>query len=151
MALRTPLVDAQLLVTLGPYTAGLKGGAGKAMLARSPETPLPNTIANLPKTGFGVPMAKWLAEATDERAWVSGPMRAAPGIFWPDVGHEQSLRKWRDANNRLQWEDPDTLPVALACDTMGVKRVYFSEGREGFVVAIVEVSRVSIELVHGLR
>ena len=40
LELRTPLVDAQLLATLGPYAAGFKGGAGKAMLARSPANAL---------------------------------------------------------------------------------------------------------------
>jgi asparagine synthase (glutamine-hydrolysing) len=39
----------------------------------------------------------------------------------------------------------------LACDAMGVKPLYFSEGRDGLVFAIVEVSRVSIELAEGLR
>jgi hypothetical protein len=33
----------------------------------------------------------------------------------------------------------------------GVKPLYFSEGREGFVFAIVEMNRVSIELAEGLR
>jgi asparagine synthase (glutamine-hydrolysing) len=80
--LRTPLVDAQLLTTLGPYTADFKGGTGKAMLARSPQTLLPNAITNRPKTGFGVPMAKWLAEATAQRPWAGLPSVSARRTTW---------------------------------------------------------------------
>lgn len=82
LELRTPLVDATLLETLGPYVSGFAGGAGKAMLARSPVKPLPESIINRPKTGFSLPMAQWLFEATDQRAWGSLPMLAAPGTPW---------------------------------------------------------------------
>jgi asparagine synthase (glutamine-hydrolysing) len=75
-------VDATLLETLGPYVSGFAGGAGKAMLARSPVKPLPESIINRPKTGFSLPMAQWLFEATDQRAWGSLPMLAAPGTPW---------------------------------------------------------------------
>ncbi|MEY4942882.1 MAG: hypothetical protein RL254_1063 [Planctomycetota bacterium] len=61
LELRTPLVDAKLLETLGPYLSGFAGGAGKAMLARSPQYPLPDAIINRRKTGFGLPMEQWLA------------------------------------------------------------------------------------------
>ncbi len=80
--LRTPLVDAALLATLGPYVSGFAGGAGKEMLARSPGKSLPESIINRRKTGFSLPMAQWLSEATDQRAWVSQPMLAAPGTPW---------------------------------------------------------------------
>jgi len=82
LELRTPLVDAALLETLGPFVAGFAGGAGKAMLARSPGKPLPVSIINRPKTGFSLPMAQWLAEATDQGAWGNLPMLAAPGTPW---------------------------------------------------------------------
>ena len=82
LELRTPLVDAALLETLGPYVSGFAGGAGKAMLARSPGKPLPESIINRPKTGFSVPMAKWLSEAADQRAWGNLPMPAASGTPW---------------------------------------------------------------------
>lgn len=82
LELRTPLVDAALLETLGPYLSGFAGGAGKAMLARSPGKPLPESVINRPKTGFGLPMAQWLSEATGPRAWGNLPMLAAPGTLW---------------------------------------------------------------------
>ena len=82
LELRTPLVDAKLLGTLGRYVSGFAGAAGKAMLARSPGKPLPESIINRPKTGFSLPMAQWLSEATDQRAWGNLPMLAAPGTPW---------------------------------------------------------------------
>ena len=82
LELRTPLVDAQLLATLGPYGAGFKGGMGKAMLAHAPEKPLLETVVNRRKTGFGVPIAKWLSETTEEHMWAGVPMLAAPQTPW---------------------------------------------------------------------
>ncbi|MBA2262317.1 MAG: asparagine synthase (glutamine-hydrolyzing) [Solirubrobacterales bacterium] len=61
--LRTPLVDAMLLDALTPVLAGFAGGAGKAMLAQAPVPMLPDAIVDRSKTGFGVPMASWLAPA----------------------------------------------------------------------------------------
>lgn len=82
LELRTPLVDAALLEVLGPYVSGFAGDAGKAMLARSPMKPLPESIINRPKTGFSLPMAQWLTEATDQRTWGDLPMLAAPSTPW---------------------------------------------------------------------
>ena len=82
LELRTPLVDAKLLEALGPYVPGFAGGAGKTMLAQSPGRPLPESIINRPKTGFSVPMAKWLSEATDQHAWADLSMLAVPRTPW---------------------------------------------------------------------
>ncbi len=79
LELRTPLVDAALLATLGPYVSGFAGGVGKAMLARSPGKPLPEAIINRSKTGFGLPMAQWLTQATDHSGL---PLSTAPGTPW---------------------------------------------------------------------
>lgn len=81
LELRTPLVDTALLETLGPCVAGFAGGAGKAMLARSPRQPLPASIINRPKTGFSLPMAQWLAEATEHEGG-NLPILAATGTPW---------------------------------------------------------------------
>jgi len=89
LELRTPLVDAKLLETLGPYTSGFAGGAGKTMLGQSSEKPLPESIINRPKTGFSVPMARWLSEAMDQSAWADLPLLSAPGIPW--------ARRWASA------------------------------------------------------
>jgi asparagine synthase (glutamine-hydrolysing) len=82
LELRSPLVDARLLETLGPFVSGFTGGAGKTMLSRSPMKPLPDAIINRPKTGFSVPMEKWMAEASDQRLWADLSMFNAPGTPW---------------------------------------------------------------------
>ena len=82
LELRTPLVDAALLEALGPHVSAFPGGAGKAMLAKSPQKPLPGFIINRPKTGFSIPMAQWLSEAADPRAWADLPLLAATGTPW---------------------------------------------------------------------
>mgnify|MGYP000939421751 CR=1 FL=1 len=82
LELRTPLVDAKLLETLGPCVSGFAVGAGKAMLARSPARPLPEAVIQRPKTGFGLPMAAWLSEAANPDAGSSLPWLAAPGTPW---------------------------------------------------------------------
>jgi asparagine synthase (glutamine-hydrolysing) len=57
--LRTPLVDVALLGAVAPYVDQFKRNKGKRMLARAPDSPLPSSIANAPKLGFGVPMHEW--------------------------------------------------------------------------------------------
>jgi asparagine synthase (glutamine-hydrolysing) len=79
LELRTPLVDATLLETLGSYISGFADGAGKVMLARSPKKPLPDLIVNRPKSGFSLPMATWLSDSTHMRA---GTDLTVPGAPW---------------------------------------------------------------------
>ena len=62
LELRTPLVDTQLLAELAPFVSRFRRGAGKALMSQSPRAPLPAAIASRPKTGFGVPMARWLSD-----------------------------------------------------------------------------------------
>lgn len=101
LELRTPLVDAHVLEALGPWLSDFAGGAGgKTMLARSPEKPLPDAIIQRPKTGFGVPMAKWLSEATDQIAWADLPLLAAPGTPW--------ARRWAYAIHHKNIEGPES-------------------------------------------
>jgi asparagine synthase (glutamine-hydrolysing) len=83
LELRTPLVDVALLESLGPYISSfVKGRAGKAMLALSPGKPLPSAIINRPKTGFCLPMAQWLSEATMQHTSGKLPILAMPGTPW---------------------------------------------------------------------
>jgi asparagine synthase (glutamine-hydrolysing) len=84
LELRTPLVDAKLLETLGPYLSMFASGAGKTLLARALGKPLPGSIINRPKTGFSLPMAQWLAAASDHqrRSSTGLPLLAASGTPW---------------------------------------------------------------------
>lgn len=82
LELRTPLVDAKLLETLGPFVSGFTRGAGKEMLAQSPKKSLPSVVVNRPKTGFSLPMATWLSNSKHMRAGADLPLLTAPGTSW---------------------------------------------------------------------
>jgi asparagine synthase (glutamine-hydrolysing) len=82
LELRTPLVDATLLDTLGEFVSAFVEGAGKAMLARSPEKPLPEFVVKRRKSGFSLPMSKWLTDAADKSSWADTPLLASPKTPW---------------------------------------------------------------------
>jgi asparagine synthase (glutamine-hydrolysing) len=82
LELRTPFVDAALLNAMSPIHANFTQGVGKRMLAKSPAVPLPDHIVNRPKTGFMVPMAQWLALATEHRDWDQSPILAPRRTPW---------------------------------------------------------------------
>jgi asparagine synthase (glutamine-hydrolysing) len=61
LEIRVPLVDPILLKSLLP--AILKpGGLGKRDMALTPKTPLPSSIINRPKTGFCIPVDRWIQD-----------------------------------------------------------------------------------------
>ena len=74
LEIRTPLVDYTLLRALAPVIPALTAGAGKTALAAAPSLPLPEAMVRRAKSGFGLPMGKWLNSATvskgaASRAW----------------------------------------------------------------------------------
>jgi asparagine synthase (glutamine-hydrolysing) len=82
LELRTPLVDAALLKELKPCLGNFVNGAGKRMLACSPQNALPLEIRKRRKTGFGVPMEHWLKSAHKARNGQQRPLLAEPGTPW---------------------------------------------------------------------
>jgi asparagine synthase (glutamine-hydrolysing) len=73
--LRTPLVDARLLGDVAPFLASFARFPKKALLAELPAD-VPREIARRPKTGFNIPMGRWLrvpgarrSRAMESRAW----------------------------------------------------------------------------------
>jgi asparagine synthase (glutamine-hydrolysing) len=82
LELRTPLVDTTLLSAFKDFNTSFAGGTGKRLLANSPINPLPQRIINRPKSGFGIPMTKWLAAATLRRDWTKMPILAGPKVPW---------------------------------------------------------------------
>lgn len=60
--LRTPLVDARLLEQLKACLPSFERFRNKDVLARAPAKPLPEDVIRRPKTGFGIPVAVWLAQ-----------------------------------------------------------------------------------------
>lgn len=73
--LRTPLVDAHLLTQLQPLLSAFVRYPGKTLLAQAPGNALPREIAGRRKTGFGIPVGRWMAQASagavrpDSRGW----------------------------------------------------------------------------------
>ncbi len=81
LEIRTPLVDFQLLKSLAPVVPHLTSGLGKRLLAKAPSQPLPASIVDRAKTGFGIPTGRWMELASKtgtptskgdtSRAWAS--------------------------------------------------------------------------------
>ena len=61
LEVRVPLVDAFLLRQVAPAVFSSRRRNGKALMARSPQTPLPEQVLNRRKTGFTLPIRDWLA------------------------------------------------------------------------------------------
>jgi asparagine synthase (glutamine-hydrolysing) len=63
--LRTPLVDYTLAQALSPHFSAFEKDMGKLLLAESPPPPIPKDIISRPKTGFSIPMARWIDEVLE--------------------------------------------------------------------------------------
>ena len=89
--IRTPLVDFSLLKALAPCMPGLTAAAGKAALAAAPSLPLPQAMLRRRKSGFGLPMGKWLNPAlvrkgAASRAWGQEVLKRLTGTEWDRPG-----------------------------------------------------------------
>jgi asparagine synthase (glutamine-hydrolysing) len=60
--LRTPLVDAWLLQQVQPFLRCFSAFPGKRLLASALDKPLPREVIDRRKTGFGIPVNRWLDE-----------------------------------------------------------------------------------------
>jgi asparagine synthase (glutamine-hydrolysing) len=82
LELRTPLVDHVLASQVAPYTARLRRGAGKKYLASVPSRALPSSIVRARKTGFGLPIGRWIEQVDDAQAWRNVSALRSPGVPW---------------------------------------------------------------------
>jgi asparagine synthase (glutamine-hydrolysing) len=82
LEVRVPLVDAQLLKRVAPALISQPRLEGKRLLAESPSTALPPSVSKRPKTGFTVPINRWLERNGGLDAWRAIPALARPGIHW---------------------------------------------------------------------
>jgi asparagine synthase (glutamine-hydrolysing) len=85
LEIRTPLVDFTLLQALAPISRGLTAAEGKGALAAAPSIPLPAAIVQRPKTGFGVPTGRWMAQASGAsgpRRTTTAPRKGAASRAW---------------------------------------------------------------------
>jgi len=58
--IRTPLVDVDFFRALAPYIFRPQHLPSKKDLALAPINPLPDTVINRPKTGFSIPIQRWI-------------------------------------------------------------------------------------------
>ena len=65
--LRTPLVDAFLLQQVQPWLQSFSDWPNKKLLTEALTNPLPHSIVNRKKTGFGIPVNSWLTEVPSTR------------------------------------------------------------------------------------
>ena len=63
LEIRVPLVDIDLFRALAPYMAKPEDLPSKGDMALAPDKPLPDKVINRPKTGFSIPVQKWVEEA----------------------------------------------------------------------------------------
>ena len=71
LEIRTPLVDSVLVAQVSPLFARASTRDGKRLLANAPSRPLPASVVERPKTGFGIPLRSWFdgGEAIEDRLW----------------------------------------------------------------------------------
>jgi len=69
LEIRTPLVDAKLTEQVVGLAALGRLGKGKSILPLSLDRPLPHALITRPKTGFTVPVWKWLRHSKALTAW----------------------------------------------------------------------------------
>ena len=67
--LRTPLVDAYLLGQVRALLPQFAKFHNKTLLANSPGRALPSGIIKRTKTGFGIPIGRWLQDHPGSRSW----------------------------------------------------------------------------------
>lgn len=77
LELRVPFVDWATLHRIAPVLPRLAEGVGKRALARSPSRPLPEEVIARGRSGFTIPIAKWMGKTADptdrlgSRHWAS--------------------------------------------------------------------------------
>jgi asparagine synthase (glutamine-hydrolysing) len=72
LEVRVPLIDVRLLQAVAPVLVNGEAG-GKDLLVAAPQTPLPESVVSRPKTGFTLPLRRWLLDEMPKmfgmRAW----------------------------------------------------------------------------------
>jgi asparagine synthase (glutamine-hydrolysing) len=90
--LRTPLVDGMLLERILPALLGRNNATGKQLMAAAPSHPVPPRIVQRKKTGFGIPVQKWLARLRSDST-AAGQRRQPFNRDWA-----RSVASWHNAH-----------------------------------------------------
>ena len=84
LEVRVPLVDAVLLEKLASIGFGVGRRNIKSLLAEAPSQPAPHRTIRRRKTGFGVPIAKWIDRRQQSviSEWRRVPLLRSPRCHW---------------------------------------------------------------------
>jgi asparagine synthase (glutamine-hydrolysing) len=84
LEVRVPLVDAVLLEKLASIGLGTVQRNIKSLLAEAPSRPVPHDTIQRRKTGFGVPIAKWIERQQQSAIsnWKRVPLLRSPRCHW---------------------------------------------------------------------
>ncbi len=84
LEVRVPLVDAVLLEKLASVGIGIGRRNIKSLLAQAPSRPVPHDTVQRRKTGFGVPIAKWIERQQQSviSDWKRIPLLRSPRCHW---------------------------------------------------------------------
>ncbi len=69
LEIRVPFVDRTLTETVAGLAASGRLGPGKSALWEALDRPLPPEARERPKTGFTVPLWKWLRNSAETSSW----------------------------------------------------------------------------------
>ncbi len=69
LEIRIPFVDTQVTEKIAGLAATGRLGKAKAILSKMVSKGLPQKVLTHPKTGFSVPLGKWLCESKEFEAW----------------------------------------------------------------------------------
>jgi asparagine synthase (glutamine-hydrolysing) len=84
LEVRVPLVDAVLLEKLASLGVGIGRRNIKSLLAEAPSRPVPHHAIQRHKTGFSVPIAKWIDRQQQSviSEWKRVPLLRSPRCHW---------------------------------------------------------------------
>ncbi len=83
LEIRVPLVDSVLLSRIAPVACTRFMKSGKALLAAAPVNPMDRAVAQSAKTGFSMPMERWVENLRDTLdSWRRVPSLARSGCHW---------------------------------------------------------------------
>jgi asparagine synthase (glutamine-hydrolysing) len=83
LEIRTPLVDSHLIKKIAPFLVSKhNSNAKRDFLAKAPKRPLPKMVSHRPKTGFTVPIDKWIQEDKSTDIWRNVASLRKPNCPW---------------------------------------------------------------------
>jgi asparagine synthase (glutamine-hydrolysing) len=81
LEVRVPLVDKELIRRIGLGTSKYRSHS-KSLLAGSPRISAPSNVLKGPKTGFGIPVQKWMGRNQNSQKWPRAASQPVTKCTW---------------------------------------------------------------------